>query len=370
MKRTCIFILTILALSSSGFSQSDLKKEIEKIIKYDTEIEFKKTPGFLVHIIDGKHQYTEQFGTKEKKTKDTLTQNDLFQIGSVSKIFTSLLFQELAKKKLIALDDPIHRYLDPEIENESLKHLSIKNLLLHASTFPKRPNNFGKKEKEISNPYAYYTKDDLSTFYTNYANKPSKEKKALASYSHTNYALLEVIAEKATDTSFEELLIQYIFKPAALQNSGIALEDKKLAPGYRKTGKIANPWTFASFAASEGMYSNMTDLSQFLYSYFNDNSFPLKASVDSMLLLSVPTKYNSNFYSGMGWQIIKDKTPYDICAMAGTTDGHNAFVAMIPETKTAVLILANSAIGTEDLGMLVLRMINNNWKRKSVHEQE
>jgi len=88
MKSISIFLLIMLGLSSKLVSQSQLKKEIEKMINYDTNIDLKKTPGFIVHIIDGPERFTEQFGTKAKKTKDTLTVQDRFQIGSVTKIFT------------------------------------------------------------------------------------------------------------------------------------------------------------------------------------------------------------------------------------------------------------------------------------------
>ncbi len=366
MKTVCFVLLSMLCVSNAIFSQSELKQEIEKMIKYDTQIEFKKTPGFLVHIIDGKQSYTEQFGKRELKTKDTLSISDKFQIGSLTKVFTSLLFQELVKNNVLSLDDPIYTYLDPTLQNPDLKELRIKDLLLHASDFPKRPSNFGKKEKDIADPYAYYSKDDLFRFYIDYKSKKEKE----ASYSHINYALLEIIAEQATQTQYEDLISEYILSPAEMANTGITIAEQELAPGYRKTGKRSSKWTFASFSGSEGMYSNISDLGLFLSSYLNTEDFVLSASIDSMLQESIPTKYNDNFYSGMGWQVIKDKTPYDIYAMAGTTDGHNAFIAMIRETKTAVIILSNSAIGTEDLGMQVLRMINNNWSRKAQNEQE
>jgi len=349
-------------------SQSQLKKEIEKMIDYDSSIEFKKTPGFIVHIIDGENIYTEDFGTKTINSKDTLTAQDNFQIGSLSKVFTSLLIHELAKEKIVSLEDEIHTYLDPSIENEKMLGLTIQDLLLHATNFPKTPNNFGKKEKDISNPYAYYTKDDLFAFYASYKKDQKKDKKIKASYSHINYALLEVIAEQATQTSYEDLLQQYIFLPCQMENSGISFSDTTLTPGYRKTRKSSTYWTFASFAASLGVYSNAQDLGILLNNYFNNEEFALRESMDAMASLSIPTIYNDKFHSGLGWQVIKGQTPYDIYAMSGTTDGHNAFMAMIRETKTAVIILANSAVGTEDLGMQVLRMINNNWKRKGADE--
>jgi len=146
------------------------------------------------------------------------------------------------------------------------------------------------------------------------------------------------------------------------------ITDSTLTPGYRKTRKKASSWSFASFAGSLGMYSTAEDLGECISQYFNNEDFALRHSIHAMTKESIPTKYNDGFHSGMGWQVIKNQTPYNIYAMAGTTDGHNAFMAMIEETKTAVIILANSAIGTEDLGMQVLRMINKNWKRKGAYE--
>ncbi len=360
----------MLATPSFLLSQSQLKKEIEKMIHYDTEIEYKKTPGFIVHIIDGESSYTEHFGNSPKNTLDTLCIEDKFQLGSVSKIFTALLINELAKVEVLSLDDPISMYLDPTVSNPNMQALSIRDLLLHATNFPKRPNNFGKKEKDIADPYAYYTKDDLLAFYLSYDKKHKTDKKERASYSHINYALLEVIAEQASKTSFEDLLQTYVFQNAGMFDTGIVIPLDSLHIGYRKTRKESTPWTFASFAGSEGIYSNAKDLGQFIKNYFNNDAFILAASMDTISNSFIPTKYNDKFLSAMGWQVIQGQTPYNICAMAGTTDGHNAFIAMVKETKTAVIVLANSAVGTEDLGMQILRMINNNWKRKAEHEQE
>lgn len=72
--------------------------------------------------------------------------------------------------------------------------------------------------------------------------------------------------------------------------------------------------------------------------------------------------FNDQLSVSMGWHNI-NKNHFNIVMHTGMTSGHSAFVGMVRETKTAVVIFANSSLGTQDLGLQILRLINYNWKR-------
>ena len=73
-----------------------------------------------------------------------------------------------------------------------------------------------------------------------------------------------------------------------------------------------------------------------------------------------------NKYLGiaLGWHIVYPKGKFVVHTHTGRSPGQSAFVAIARETGTAVVILCNSAIGTDDLGMEILRIMNRNWQRK------
>jgi hypothetical protein len=65
-----------------------------------------------------------------------------------------------------------------------------------------------------------------------------------------------------------------------------------------------------------------------------------------------------------GWYRFLPKKDFPVYVHTGRTSGHSAMIAFSRETKTGVVVLANSSAGTDDLGLLILRMINRQWRRK------
>jgi len=336
--------------------EDDLRIEIDKIIRYDTELDFSKTPGFVVSVVDNDNVFHYSFGTKVRKEKVQFTPQDIFELGSVTKVFTSELIKILIKDGLITENDEVNKYLPEPFRNPRLDTLTISDLVNHKSGFPKRPAFFGKKEKDIRNPYANYKVEDLLKYYRDYIPDEMEFE-----YSHTNFALLELIIQHITNKSLEDVLQEKIFKPLQLENTFLDFPEKKenlICPGYDRSQKVTPPWTFASFKASEGIKSTPEDLVKFVQTYLDDKNQAHQHQSSS-------ESFNKQLGIIMGWHAIHMGN-FDILTHTGKTSGHNAFVGMVRETKTAIIILANSSIGAEDLGLQILRMINFNWKRIKV----
>jgi CubicO group peptidase (beta-lactamase class C family) len=339
-------------LSQDVAPDTEIKIEIEKIIRFDSDISFKKTPGFIVSIIDNDNTYHIPFGYKQKKTKDILSEADIFELGSVTKVCTAALFYKWIDADLITGQENVNSFLEEPWQNPRLDHLTIDDLLHHVSGFSKLPSFFGKKQKDVESPYSYYQKDDLLNYYRDFIPDSVK----LFQYSHTNYALLEIIAEKISGLPFNDVMQNQIFEPAGMQNTFIDFpETEKLSPGYDRSGKATQSWRFASFKGSEALKSTAADLVKFI----QDFHFKMDHKVNRLPGL------NAHLQIDRGWHLV-NMGAFDIYTHTGQTSGHNVFVAFIKETKTAVIILANSSIGTEDLGFQILRMINHNWKRIKV----
>ncbi len=360
-------ILLIFAIFSSFLSvaqNGDLKVEIERIILHDTEISLDETPGFIIGIVDQDSTYYVEFGSDFKGGKSTLNTEDVFEVGSITKVYTSSLVSILVAEGQISYDDRINTYLPEEYQNPRMREVTILNLIQHTSGLPVRPYFFGMKEKDPQNPYGFYEKSELLSFYVNFVPK----KIGSFNYAHTNYGLLEIILESATQMSFEKLMDTYIFDPLDLKNSFVFFKERKkniLTKGYDRAGRETRPWTFASFGASEGLKTNASDLINFMKINIGLIDHPYAKIFASNHNKEVETDFNASIRTGHGWQIIDQRKGYDIITHTGKTNGHNAFISFVKETGTGVIILSNSNIGTRDLGFLILRMINYNWKRKA-----
>ena len=360
-----LIIYFILLISHPGlYSQSgDLKVEIDKLIRFDTEIDFKKTPGFIVAVVDNDSTYYFSFGTTSKGEKKDFSKDDIFEIGSVTKVFTASLISILVSEGLISYSDQVNSYLPKEYQNPRLKELTISDLITHQSGLPKRPTYFGRKEKDFQNPYEHYPVSELLTFYRDYIPE-----QRTFEYSHTNYALLEIIINKVTLKSFQDALTEKIFMPLAMSNTFVDFSEKKenvIISGYSRALKQVQPWTFSAFKASEGIKSSASDMIKFIRANMNFPSSGLESIFKHNFNPPLNSSFNAQLSVATGWHLINMNQFY-IATHTGKTSGHCAFVCMVRETKTAVVILTNSSIGTEDLGMQILRMINYNWKRINI----
>lgn len=345
------------------FAQSDnLKNEINKIIEYDTDINFEKTPGFIVAVIDGDSTFYASFGHSSRSMLKSIEPDDIFEIGSTTKVFTSLLVFKYIEEGQFSLKDKVNNLLPQEYINPRLKELSLYDLLNHISGFPRIPEFFGKKQKNALDPYAYFTKEDLLSYYRDYV---PRRKEGKFNYSHVNYALLEIILEEHSGMAFHDLMKQQIFDPLKMDHSFVDFsENRIITPGYNRAMRKVKPWSFASFSGSEGIKSTAEDLSKYIRLNLGLNFPTLYKSVESQLQIVEKTNYNDKIMMANGWHVVDQGKKYNIYTHTGKTSGHTSFLAFVKETKTGVIILSNSSWGVEDLGFLILRMINHNWNRK------
>lgn len=365
--KALFYILALVPSLLAAQSAGDLKFEIKQMILNDTEISLSKTPGFLVGIIDGENEHIVEFGTNGPKSEDVLQVGDIFEVGSISKVMTASLVSIMVHKGLLQYDQKVNELLPLEYQNPRLEDLTILNLVQHHSSLPIRPHYFGKRNVDPDNPYRYYKKSDLLAFYRDFV--PEKgERSHDFRYAHTNYALLEIALEYHTGNEFATLLQEHVLNPLQMDSTFVDFKEQRediLTPGYDRSVRVADPWLFSSFAASEGVKANMTDLISYTKAHMDISQTGLEDILVENTHAELPTDFNQYIYTARGWQVVKQRKRYNIITHTGKTGGHVAFIAFVKETKTGVVLLANSATGAENLGFLILRMINHNWKRKT-----
>ena len=214
----------------------NLKKEIDKIIHYDTNIDFKETPGMVIGVKFQDSIFFFNYGTTSKEIKSVPNENTIFEIGGLTKAFTASLVSKLVLDGKMEFEKSLNSYLPKELDNPDLENMTIDQLLTHTSKMPRMPMEFGVKELEDNNPYAYYTNQDLMDFYKKFIVIKSKKKKKRKKknkdnylYSHLNYALIENAIEKSQGQPFEIILENQLLNPLGLNSTRVQLsEDQKV----------------------------------------------------------------------------------------------------------------------------------------------
>lgn len=355
----CIVLGSISLFAQSG----QLVQEINKIIQYDADVSYDLTPGFVVGILDGDSTYLLSFGKIAGSKNLKLPVDAVFETGSVSKALTSLLIFALEQKGLLKVSDRVNDFIPLEFQNPRLRDLSLLDLLNHTTNFPRRPSGFGEFEEDPQNPYQYYTKQHLLRYYSRFV--PLKGQGDF-SYSHINYGLLECVVESATGLTYGDALDTYVLQPLGMNHSFVDFREQKkdvLTVGIDRSLTSAEPWIFESFSGSEGIKATAADLLMFAKPFLGISGTQMDQLAPKIIGLENPS-YNEKLFYSSGWHGIKINKKTKALINNGNTSGHSAFIGMVPENRTAVVVLSNSAFGTKDLGLLILRMINYNWKRK------
>ncbi len=98
----------------------------------------------------------------------TLDGDTIFEIGSVTKVFTSLLLADMVNREEVALDDPAAKYLPENVRmpERNGKSITLHDLSTHSSGLPRLPSNL--RPKDPRNPYADYSVDDMYQFLSGY----------------------------------------------------------------------------------------------------------------------------------------------------------------------------------------------------------
>ena len=124
----------------------------------------KQAIGIAVGVIEPNGRRVVAYGNLAKDDPRSLDGDTIFEIGSVTKVFTSLLLADMVNRKEVALDDPAAKYLPETVKlpERSGKSITLLDLSTHTSGLPGLPSNL--KLKDPLNPYSDYSLDDLYQF--------------------------------------------------------------------------------------------------------------------------------------------------------------------------------------------------------------
>jgi len=293
-------------------------------------------------VVDGKVVWKQGFGYADKEAGIAMTPSTQVGIGSVTKTFTALAAMQLQEQGLIDIDQPLSRYL-PEFRirthGEDRRQVTLRRLITHSSGVP--TDVF----RDMQSDQARYT--DVVTLLnrTALAHTPG----TVGLYSNAGYNLLGHALAKASGVDYPDYLRQRIFAPVGMKNTGFADDPHTdgRSKAYGPDGAEAAAFELRDIA-SGGIYSTAEDLAAYavalMDTYHGAPSSLLKeATVRSMFTLQTDIPIDTN-KKGLGWFQFRHGDRF-AAYHAGSTFYSNAAVLLIPELKTAAVILANTVGG-------------------------
>ncbi|MFI5401673.1 MAG: serine hydrolase [Planctomycetota bacterium] len=303
--------------------------------------------GMVVGVFDGSEELIRGYGAG-KPGPDTV-----YEIGSVSKVFTGILLAALVADGTVRLDQPVAELLPmgTKLPVSGERQITLVDLSTHTSGLPRMPDNFAPKDPR--NPYADYTFELMAEFLAGV--KPARAPGVGYEYSNVGVGLLGVALARKAGKSYEELLVERVTGPLGMKSTVIALTPElkaRLAPGHNASGQPESNWDLPAFAGAGGIRSTAADMMRFLRA--NLDPTPLDETLASAREVRYAPPDASAHRLGLGWHI----SPASIHWHNGQTGGYHSYTAVDTVRRRAVLILADTATGEVDaLGEEILRMI-------------
>ena len=259
----------------------------------------------------------------------------IFEIGSITKLFTANLLAKAVLDNRVKLDQNINDYLRIKI-NKNTK-ISFKSLANHTSGLPRMPSNIDDQIDYPENPYKNYDQSYLEEYLKNFL-KVDKKAIGIPSYSNLGFAILGYTISKIYEMSYEDLIQQFIFSKFKMNSSFLAADkvDKRLVKGLNEKGDITPNWDLSAMSSSGGILSNVEDLVRFGTAHFDESNIELN------LLKKKTAMVNERVDIGIGWHIINsEKSENKWHWHNGGTGGYSSSMALDFKNKTGVVILSN-----------------------------
>jgi CubicO group peptidase (beta-lactamase class C family) len=312
-------------------------------------------PGANLAILSDGEIADTAYGVLNLRTKVEATPDSLFQIGSISKVWTATLVMQLVDEGLLDLDEPVVKYL-PEFkvaDAEVTKTVTSRHLLTHSSgidgdLFLDTGRGDDCVEKYVAACAELKQNHPLG---------------ATMSYCNSGYTVLGRLIEVLREKSWDAVLRERIFAPLGLASAGTLPEEALLfraAAGHvtppGQEIQVTSVWGIFRSAGPAGLiHATARETLAFAQLHLADG-----VTADGTRILSaesaramrvpqvaVPDIYTLGSHWGLGW-ILMTWDGHEVYGHDGGTLGQSAFMRIVPDAGVAVCLLTNGG-HTQDL---------------------
>jgi len=333
----------------TGAATLPSEADVRQILVHAVDTE-KRTVGIVAGLIDSQGSRVIGYGQLDQKSPGTPGADTVYEIGSVTKVFTSLVLADMVERGKVALDDPVAKYLPSSVTMPSRngKQITLVDLSTHTSGLPRVPSNL--KPADVNNPYADYTVENMYAFLSGY--QLTRDPGAKYEYSNLGGGLLGHVLALREGKDYETLLRERVLTPLHMTSTGIKLtpdERARLAPGHTESLDRTSNWDVPTLAGAGALRSTGHDLLLFLSANLGYTRTPLAPAMEfQRTAVRRPTGV-PNLQIALGWHILEHNSN-EIVWHNGGTGGYRSWVGFDLKKRIGVVVLSNSANSVDDIG--------------------
>jgi len=270
------------------------------------------------------------YGRSSKDKGQPITPDTIYEIGSITKVFTGILLGEAVNSGAMKLSDPIQMYLPPGIQAPAYNDVQITllDLATHRSGLPRDLDSDG-----IADMYAWLNSLHISRL-------PGSE----YSYSNAGYSLLGDMLARQAGTDYGSLEYTAVSRPLGLSDTTEALntvQASRLAQGYTYDGSPADDFPQSGAMSGAGyLHSTLADMTRFLVENMQPDATPLGRPIDMTESLQAGGR-NPGTGVGLGWEIDGLGTARERLYKGGATRAFTSYISFTRDGRAGFVLLAN-----------------------------
>lgn len=304
---------------------------------------------------------------------DIPCQDIIFEIGSITKVFTAILLSVLIGEGKVDPRAPLREMSEDLAEVPA--HLTPERLISHTSGLPNiyMPIWRAAITPMLTGPYADFTRVDLLRWLRNWNGRPDRVPRH--AYSNLGVGLLGEAMAMQAGRSFVDLLCEKVIVPLGLTDTTNRLDrdqQQRFAQPRNTKGRAVSPWTFEALAAAGCLRSSARDLGRFCRHVLQALAAP-KTALDRAICRSAVPIIGLGHRGAMeptaqcsGWMTAKSgEASFGILHASGGTAGSICALYICPDRQEAFAILSNNGIAAGLWGSVKLR-----WSSQLRHANE
>lgn len=310
--------------------------------------------GLSIAVYHDKKVSYYNYGSIKRGTKQLPGNKTIYEIGSISKTFTGILFAQAINDQKLNLNDPVKKHLGEDYKNLSYngKNIELVHLANHTSRVHRIPFDLeAQPDYDASNPYKNYNKDMVFAYIQKL--KPDTFPGIKNEYSNLGMGLLGIIETKTYNKTYGELITEYICKPLAMNDTKITIEGpdtNRFATGYGIDGSQAHHWDLGDLAGAGGIRSTTEDMMKYMIANLEETNPAFKLSHQS-------TFKDEKNNVALAWQIATTKKGNELIWHNGRTAGFGSFCGFIKNKGIAVVVLGNSGNPVDQIAIGILKLL-------------
>jgi CubicO group peptidase (beta-lactamase class C family) len=312
-------------------------------------------PGAVVGVLHDQQEWIAAFGATSVEHPLPVTDDTLFQIGSITKTYLATVVMRLVEMGQLDLDAPVRAYLPGlKLADESVAaRVTLRHLLTHTGGWVGDYfNDFGPGDDALAKMVAKMAELPQLT--------PLGE---VWSYNNSGFYLAGRVVEVVTGLSFEAAMQQLLFDPLGLKMTFFFAHEvitHRFAVGHEVVdgqALVARPWAIGRAAhPAGGIICTVKDLIRCARFHLGDGTTPAGVrllSQESLARMQTPLFPSSGLnMSGLAW-FITSAGQTQMIGHGGGTNGQKALLRIVPSEKFAVAVFANSDEGNTLTGEIV-----------------